>query len=181
MKKYIAFILMYIFAHIDKLLASNKEKKRFEECADYVNEHIEEECRKLRIRKPFVIIGLINRPKTKGECVGGFYIRIDPLKDKGDDYLSTLRHELRHMQQWKYRRDAMMWLHVNLDKEKDKNEYWYNPAEIDARLYSRGYESNIMDIPVDSFAEMKKNGTFIDQMKAVALFFGDVYAEIDCY
>ena len=60
-------------------------------------------------------------------------------------------------------------------------EYWYDPAEIDARLYSRGYESNIMDIPVDSFAEMKENGTFIDQMKAVALFLGDVYAEIDCY
>lgn len=181
MKKYIAFILMYIFAFVDKLLASSKERKRFDDCSEYIKKHIEEECRKLRIRKPFVIIGLINRPKTKGECFGDFCIRIDPLKGSGDECLFTLRHELRHMQQWIYRRDHMSWLHANLDKEKDKNEYWYDPAEIDARLYSRGYESNIMDIPVDSFAEMKKNGTFIDQMKAVALFLGDVYAEIDCY
>lgn len=179
MKENIAYFLMWIFSKIDKFLASDEEKKLFKKCALRVNAHIDEECEKLHIKKPrFVIIGLISSSISLGECYGANCIRIDPLKE--GDYVKTLRHELRHCWQWKHYANIMRWARINLDKRVDRNQYWYNPVEIDARVYAEhSVDSNIMDIPVDSLSAMKENGSLIEQMWIIANFYGDIHAEND--
>ena len=166
MKNYFLFVLLLIFSLIDNLLATKEEQKLFRNCTLRINAYGDEECNKLCIKKPLIVIGLISNPSTRGECIReGHVIRIDPLK--GDEYLTTLRHELRHVWQWTYREDVIRWTHENIER-KDDDSYRYNPVEIDARHYAEFREDNgIMDIPVAVLEKMDENGKLTQKLKAL--------------
>ena len=175
---YIGYLVMLIVSFFEQFMAPEEDKKLFKICALHINAHIDKECKKLNIRKPFVIIGTIPDKNTNGECYYGAFIRIDPLKKY--DYLKVLRHELRHCWQWQYHKDIIRWTHANLNRGIDMRQYWYDPVEIDARLYGEHLiESNILDISVNILSAMKEEGSLILQMKIIATLYGDTYAEND--
>lgn len=164
MKHFIVYLRYQLCALLEYITADSIDKSAFKRCALIVNAFVDEECEKLAIDKPYIVILRIDRDAT-GFCRGGYLICIDPLK--GDDYLRTLRHELRHVWQWRYRKGIMDWTIQNLDHNV-YDEYFYNPTEIDARHYAKFHEDcGIMDVPVEMLNKLKENGGFVNQMKAV--------------
>lgn len=140
---------------------TDEEKETTKRGAGVARAYLKEECARLHISVPHLVVGRVKKHGAGGYCVGEYLVHLDPVKRK--DVRRTLCHELRHAWQWHFHHDVFMWCQWNfLD---DSSLYWVNPVEVDARCYELGIDSGLMNIPVEKLKEMHLHGVLTDYMK----------------
>ena len=138
-----------------------------------------EECRKLRIKCPKVIIGRIAESGLAGYARGFNLIVVDARYPMAE-LINTTRHELRHIWQATYYRDFYLWCATRREYKNKKldEERFYGlcPIELDARYYAKLHGKSMRG-PIDEFTldelkEMYANGTFYRVMYDLAVRYG---------
>ena len=93
-------------------------------------------------------------------------------------WIETLRHEARHIWQYKNYRDVVLWCS---EKEAYRKDYWfyfYSPIEMDARFYGKGGKSKVTPLNFYSLEELEamyqEGGEYLVtyQLEKVASLYG---------
>lgn len=158
--------IRWVYVAIQSMVAytnmANEDKETTSRGELVIRTFLDEECAKLHVGKPHLVVGRVNKCNAAGYCIGEYLLHIDPAKRP--DVRHVLCHELRHAWQWKYHHDIFFWCQWYFPQSDGL--YWVNPVEADARYYElHGTSSGLMDIPLETFKKMHLEGTLNEYLK----------------
>ena len=121
-------------------------------------------CRKLRIKRPKLILGRSANENKLGEAFNGIVFINISVKSL-PWWKETVRHEMRHIWQDVHHADIVAWCISKPEYREYKEFYRYCPIELDARYYAeKGGDiknSPIDFVSVETLEKMYQDGTLL--------------------